>query len=60
MRILSVEVGQGKEEVTCLQVHLLDDKEQYLNLMEKVPRHSVNLELDEVTVLDHMVSSLKR
>lgn len=60
MQILSVGVGQGKEEAPCLQVNLLGDKEQYMNSMEKVPRHSVILELDEVTVLGHMVSSLKR
>ena len=54
-------LGQGQEEIICLQVSLfLDDKEQYLNLMEKAPRHSEILELDEVTVLDHTLSSLKR
>lgn len=30
-------LGQGQEEVICLQVSLLlDDKEQYLNLMERL------------------------
>ena len=61
MLIFPPGLGQGQEEIICLQVSLLlDDKKQYLNLMAKAPRHSKILELDEVTVLDHTLSSLKR